>query len=180
MDTPVTNSVSAAEPRTVTYSPNWPNVQPLVQLFFPQFYDTQSPHYVDPTIEGPLSIISDDARPWCLPSGQQDIAQAYFYAYLVSLRNETSSGTSAIPAAGPIISEREGDIQIVYANLALKQGTQTMSQRPPSDPWDVWNRYWMRCAAGAITTRFGDPCRNGYQFTYTVIPLAFNVWYPIW
>jgi hypothetical protein len=165
---------------TVTPPPNWTNVQAVLQLFFPQFFDPQSPQYVDPDTLMQLATLAEEARPWCIPSGQQDLAQAYFTAYLVSLRNETSSGESNIPVAGPILSEKEGDIQVSYANMTQKSGTQTMSKRPPSDPWDVWNRFWMRCAVGAIQTRFGDPCRNGTQFTLEIVPRAMNVWYPIW
>jgi hypothetical protein len=161
-------------------SDNWADVQSILQLFFPQFFDSQSSQYVDPVIMAQLVTISEDARPWCLPESQQDIAQAYFIAYLVSLRKETSSGVMVPQVAGPIVSEREGDIQVAYANLNQKGSQSTQSRRPPSDPWDVWNRYWMRCAAGAITTRFGDPCRNGSAFTLTVLPAAWNVWYPIW
>jgi len=163
------------------YSDHWPQVEPLLQLFFPQFFDTQSPEYVDPDVLAQLSILSDEARPWCIPTGQQDIAQAYFIAYLVTLRNETSTGSGgATPVAGPITSEKEGDIQVTYANMTQKTGMATMSKRPPSDPWDVWNRYWMRCAAGSITTRYGDPCRNGIQFTIAIYPRVMGIWYPIW
>jgi hypothetical protein len=161
-------------------SENWVDVQPILELFFPQFFDPSSSYYVDPAIMEQLAVIADDARPWCIPEGQQDIAQAYFIAYLVSLRKETSSGNITPQVSGPIVSEREGDIQVVYANLTQKSSQATQSRRPPSDPWDVWNRYWMRCAAGAITTRFGDPCRNGVQFTIGVVPIAMGVWYPIW
>ena len=162
-------------------SEHWDDVQPILELFFPQFFDPESPQYVDPAIMEKLALIADDARPWCIPEAQQDIAQAYFIAYLVTLRNETSTGVSKPQVAGPIVSEREGDIAVVYANLSSqKSDTATQSKRPPSDPWDVWNRYWMRCAAGAIMTRFGDPCRDGTQFTINIIPLAMRVWYPIW
>jgi hypothetical protein len=149
------------------YSEHWPEVEPLLQLFFPQFFDPQSPQYVDPDIMAQLSIISDEAR-------------AYFIAYLVSLRHETTSGSAGtIPVAGPIISEKEGDIAVTYADMT-KTGMATMSKRPPSNPWDVWNRYWMRCAAGTITTRYGDPCRNGVQFTLAIWPRVMGIWYPIW
>src|SRR6516165_1380553 len=161
------------------YSDNWANVQPFIQLFFPQFLDPTSPQYVDPKIMAPLWDTSDEARTWCLPSGQQDIAQAYFIAYLVTLRNETTSGIYSPPVAGPVTMEKEGDIQVQYAST-IKTGTQTMSQRPPSDPWDVWNRFWMRCAVGTITTRFGDPVKNGTDFTWVIWQRAMNVWYPLW
>lgn len=162
-------------------SNHWEDVKPFLELFFPQFFDTENPQYVDPDIFAQLSLIAEDARPWCIPEAQQNLAQAYFTAYLVSLRNETQTGTFTPPAAGPVVSEKEGDITVMYANMSMKGGTtETMSKRPPSDPWDVWNRFWMRCSAGAILTRYGDPCRNGVAFTAGIYPRAMDVWYPVW
>jgi hypothetical protein len=148
-------------------------------LFYPQFFDPNSPQYVDSNILIQLATLAEETRPWCLPSGQQDLAQAAFTAYLVSLRNETSSGTTQVPTIGPIQSEKEGDISVTYA-ASTSANVSTMSKRPPSDAWDTWNRLYMRCAAGAIVTRFGDPCKSGIALTNYINPLALNVWYPIW
>jgi hypothetical protein len=159
--------------------PHWSTVQPLLMLFYPQFFDPNNPQYVDPAIMLQLCTLAETTRPWCLSTGEQDLAQAAFTAYLVSLRNETSTGVSQQPVLGPIQSEKEGDISVTYA--AESKGSSTnMSQRPPSDAWDTWNRLYMRCAAGAILTRFGDPCKSGIALTDYITPLAFNVWYPIW
>lgn len=158
----------------------WPAVETLLNLFFPQFYDTESPQYVPPEIMQQFAVLSEGARPWCIPVEQQNFAQANFIAYLVSLRGETSSGQGTVPVAGPVISEREGDVAVTYANLTASSSMDTMSKRPPSDPWDIWNRFWMRCARGTITTRFGDPCKSGGMFTLEVIPIALNVWRRFW
>jgi hypothetical protein len=158
---------------------HWTNVQALLQLFYPQFFDPNNDQYVDPAILLQLATLAEETRPWCLPSGQQDLAQSAFTAYLVSLRNETSSGVTQVPTIGPIQSEKEGDISVTYA--ASTTNTQSgMSQRPPSDAWDTWNRLYMRCAKGSIITRFGDPCKSPIALTDYITPLAFNVWYPIW
>jgi hypothetical protein len=159
--------------------PHWTSVEALLQLFYPQFFDETNEQYVDPAILLQLATLAEETRPWCLPPGQQDLAQAAFTAYLVSLRGETSSGVTNVPTIGPIQSEKEGDIQVTYA--ASTTNTQSgMSQRPPSDAWDTWNRLYMRCAKGSIMTRFGDPCRSARALTDYINPLAFNVWYPIW
>jgi hypothetical protein len=154
-------------------------VEALLQLFYPQFFDETNPQYVDPAILLQLATLAEETRPWCLPSGQQDLAQAAFTAYLVSLRGETSSGTSQQPVLGPIQSEKEGDISVTYA-ASTSATADSMSKRPPSDAWDTWNRLYMRCARGAIVTRFGDPCKSSIALTYQINPLAMNVWYPIW
>jgi hypothetical protein len=154
-------------------------VEPLLLLFYPQFFDRDSPQYVDPAILLQLATLAEETRPWCLPSGQQDLAQAAFTAYLVGLRSETSSGEKTTPTLGPIQTEKEGDISVTYA--AATAGTvSSMSQAPPSDAWDTWNRLYMRCARGGIVTRFGDPCKSAAALTASINPLALNVWYPIW
>lgn len=152
-----------------------------MQLFFPQLFDPQSPSYVDPDILTQLISLAESARPPCLSDAEQDLAQAYFTAYLVTLRNDTSSGTTPVVTSGPVTSEKEGDIQITYADVTSTGSTGTQSKRPPSDPWDVWSRMWMRCARGAILTRFGDPCSiGGVAFTNQMVPLAYSVWRPVW
>jgi hypothetical protein len=154
-------------------------VSAVLQLFFPQFFDSDSPHYVPEEILEQLVLLAETSRPPCLNENEQDFAQAYFTAYLVSLRKDTSSGTVTTPVAGPIVSEKEGDIAITYA--APSSGVKvTQSERPPSDPWDVWKRFWDRCTRGAILTRFGDPVNSAQAFTSHIEPIALNVWRQIW
>lgn len=133
-------------------------VESFLRLFFPQYFDPNSPHYVEPTTLTALALVANDARPWCLSDTEQDLAQALFTAYLISVQQETSSGQTVTPKAGAITSEKEGDITVTYATT--QTGTTTMSKRPATDPWDAWNRLYMRCGRGAILTRFGDPCQQ--------------------
>jgi hypothetical protein len=127
--------------------------------FFPQYFDTESPDYVPPEMMDALLALSDEARPWCLSESRQNFAQAMFLAYLISVQKETSSGQEITVKAGPVTQEKEGDISVTYA-ASPSTGTGQMSKRPSSDPWDAWNRLWTACSRGAITTRFGDPCRS--------------------
>ena len=163
---------------TIETSPHYDNVVKILQLFFPQFFDPDSPGFVEPDILTQLIAIAEEARPWCLPESQQDFAQAMYTAYLVSARNETSSGGSTIPVAGPITSEKEGDIAVTYATS--QAGVTNMSKRPATDPWDAWNRMWTRCSRGAILTRYGDPAKNGTILNAMLWQRAYNVWFPIW
>ena len=156
-------------------NPNWGAVEQIIKLFYPQYFDPADPAYVDPDILAQLDIIAMEARPWCVPENAQNLAEAMYLAYLISLRSESSSGQVAMPVAGPIVSEKEGDIQISYA-APSSSSQSNMSQRPSSDPWDAWNKLWMRCASGAILTRYGDPCRNGLSFTAMAYPRAMGVW----
>lgn len=146
----------------VELPPHYAYVVAILQVFFPQYFDPENPAYVDPDIMIQLVTLAEEARPWCLSQERQNFAQAMFTAHLVSVRNETASGKSFIPVSGAIVSEKEGDIAVTYANSASGSNV-SISQRPASDPWDAWNKLWQRCARGAITTRFGDPARYHAQ-----------------
>jgi hypothetical protein len=165
-------------PSVENLPPHYDAVVGILQLFFPQFFDPNSPDFVPPIVLTELIRIAEEARPWCLTEERQNFAQAMYTAYLVSVRNETSSGRPITPIAGPITSEKEGDIAVTYATS--QSGTTSMSQRPASDPWDAWNRMWERCGRGAILTRYGDPVKSGTALTYILVTRAYNVWFPIW
>ena len=142
---------------STTIPPIDEGVEAYLKLFYPQYFDPESPSYVDPDTMAALSAVAADSRPWCLSEAQQDLAQALFTAYLISLQKQSSSGQQSSTYAGPITSEKEGDIAITYGSSS--GSTSGKSDRPSNDPWDAWNRLYMRCARGSITTRFGDPCR---------------------
>jgi hypothetical protein len=137
----------------------WDEVKQILSVFFPQYFNPDSPSYIDPKLLDKLLYISQQARPWCLPEDRANLAQAMFTAYLISVQQETSSGQQIIPTAGPITSEKEGDIAVTYAESS-GQLASGMSGRPSSDPWDAWNKLWQVCARGAITSRYGDPCQS--------------------
>ena len=147
-------------------------------VFFPQYFDPDSPQFVEPDIMTQLVALAEEARPWCLSEDRQNFAQAMYTAYLVTVRNETSSGVAITPVAGPVTSEKEGDIQVNYATS--QSGTTTMSKRPASDPWDAWNRLWERCSRGTIMTRYGDPVKSSAGVSLALWQRAYNVWFPIW
>lgn len=136
----------------------WDEVEALLKLFFPQYFDPEDPAYIPPEMLDMLLELSEAARPWCLPTNRANLAQAFFVAYLISVQKETSSGRQVITVSGPITSEKEGDITINYATVSTGDSS-SKSKRPSSDPWDAWNRLYSLCAKGAITTRFGDPCQ---------------------
>ena len=148
----------------------WTDVKAILQLFFPNYFDPDSPQYVDPILLDQLMFISESSRPWCLSEGRQNFAQAMFVAYLVSVQKELSTGISSTVYAGPVTSEKEGDIQVSYGFVPVTAGGNPgASRRPSSNPWDAWNRLWMICSKGAITTRFGDPCRPASEIKTTAL-----------
>lgn len=146
---------------SATIPPIDDGVEALLRLFYPQYFDPSSPSYIDPDTMAALAYIASESRPWCLSDKEQDLAQAFFTAYLITLQKESSSGRQTNVYAGPITSEKEGDIAITYATS--QSGTTNMSKRPANDPWDAWNRLYQRCGIGSILTRFGSPCHPTSQ-----------------
>lgn len=130
-------------------------VEAYLKLFYPQYFDVDSPDYVDPDTMAALADIASDSRPWCLSEKQQDMAQALFTAYLISLQSQSSSGQQSTTYSGPITSEKEGDITVTYGTSS--GAASSKSNRPSNDPWDAWNRLYSMCGYGAIITRFGEP-----------------------
>ena len=131
---------------------------PLVwlRLFFPGYFDPNSPNYIDPqsVILGML-IASEPMRPPCLSEKMQNIAQAYYTAFLLQdwLKNSDSGG-SGTTNSGIVTQESEGDISVSYAEPA---GYTDAESGPPNSAWDKWNKLWQLCAKGAILTKYGDP-----------------------
>lgn len=167
---------------STTENPNWTEVSALLEIFYPQYFDTDSPYYVDPAILTQLNALAVETRPWCLSNAEQNLAEAWFTAYLISLRQETSSSQSGTKPAGPVLSEKEGDISVTYADLTKGGDTSTLSKRPPSDPYDGWAALWARCGRAAIITRFGDPVRQSQSMRSAttvknaITPTAIGVW----
>lgn len=133
----------------------WEEVVRYLKIFWPQYLDPESPQYVDEETLEFIFEIAHDSVPWCLRQAMKNYACALYVAYLIRVREETSSGQASVNVAGPVTSEKEGDITVTYADLT-KTGI-AMTERPPSDPWDAWKRLWDRCTRGSIITRFGDP-----------------------
>jgi hypothetical protein len=169
----------------IVMPPYYDDVLALLQLFYPQYFDPDSPDYIDTDILDQLFLLSVEARPWCLGIPQQNLAQAMFMAYLISLRSSTSSGQAPVAVAGPIVSEKEGDISVTYADLSQSSGSDS-SNKPPGDPWDQWNRLYKICGRGAILTRYGDPCPSSIQtkgsdvLSLTLARYARGVWRPVY
>lgn len=125
-----------------------------LEVFFPQYFDRDGEEYVPPDILEILIDVSEGSRPSCLPEKTQNLAQAFFTAYLINVRN---SGFSAVPIRrGDVASEREGDVAISYQKIESREQT----SGPPLTPWDQWYALWKRCNRAAIITRYGDPWQN--------------------
>ncbi len=131
-----------------------------LRLLYPGFFDPSSPNYIDPqsTIIVMLAI-AEEFRPPCLSEKMQNIAQAYYAAYLLQdwLNNSAPGGGNTVTNSGIVLSEKEGDISVTYADPnASSNGGSTM---PPKGPYEKWSKLNDMCKRGAITTKYGDPVR---------------------
>jgi hypothetical protein len=130
-------------------------------VFYPGFFDPSSPDYIDPqTIILVMLDLAQEFRPPCLSEKMQNIAQAYYAAYLLQDWLNTSApdgGTDNTTNSGIVLSEKEGDISVTYAdpNSATSGGPAT----PPKGPYEKWSKLNDMCKRGAITTKYGDPVR---------------------
>ena len=129
-----------------------------LKLFFPKYF---SPDPVDPDIVDAMLDVARMARPACLSFRLQNIAQAYYAAYLIEeqLRNTSpeDGGTGGAIHSGIIASESEGDISVSYDNSSLNATSSgDASSSAPSSAWDKWKRLSDLCRYGAITTRWGQ------------------------
>lgn len=150
--------------------PPYDDIEPIdifalafLRIFYPGFFDPRGDYYVDP-IQVIVSLaLAREFRPECLTEKLQALAQAHYAAYLLQeyLQNEASGGIGGGGGAtnsGIILSEKEGDIAVTYADPRQTQtGSGVQDDKPPSTAWGKWNKLAQLCRYGAITTRAGRP-----------------------
>lgn len=95
--------------------------------------------------------LAADYRPECLPLARQDEAQALYAAYLLEDITARSSGGSTAGYAGPIVREKEGQLERQYADTTGNAGFVSHD----NSFYGRWKALNDICAVGAIVTRFG-------------------------
>jgi hypothetical protein len=130
-----------------------------LQLFYPKYF---SPDPIDPDIVDAMLDVARMARPQCLSFRLQNVAQAFYAAYLLEEQIKNTSpedgGTGDTITSGIILSESEGDVSVTYADPRSSSSTTTgeTSAQAPKGAWDKWYNLSKLCKYGAITTRFGQ------------------------
>jgi hypothetical protein len=110
-------------------------------------------------------------RPACLPTDQQNQAQAHYAAYVIDYRaraaaaaGTTTLGTAVV--AGPIVEKQEGDVRVKYATTGGSgvSSAQTQAQLTgPGTPSAAWKAMWDICVPPVLE---GDrPVRRGAIMT---------------
>lgn len=111
------------------------------------------PAYASASPEAVLTaeLISADYIPHCLTPVKQIEAQALYMAYLLEDVAARESGGNVSGVAGPLIHEKEGQLERRYAD-ATKNVNATFRDNSYYGRWKELNDL---CAFGAIVTRFG-------------------------
>jgi hypothetical protein len=132
-----------------------PTVLAFLEFVAPTLYNGGQP--VPPLTETDIDNAAYLAASWnpeCLQPQQQAEAQALYMAHVLQLRLNVINGAGAGGAnPGTLSSEKEGDLQRVYA---LSQSAQ--SGAGGTGFYDRWNALWMLCRPskrGAILTGTG-------------------------
>lgn len=115
-----------------------------LQFLFPAF-ETLEEEAVATALE-----IAADYIPACLTESKQNEAQALYAAYLLEQRVNREAGASTSLPAGPLIQEKEGQLERRYADTTML-GTGYVDTSFYGR-WKVLNDV---CTFGAIVTRFG-------------------------
>lgn len=93
--------------------------------------------------------VAEAYRPGCLPTDRQDLAQAYYAAFLLMGRTASAQTVAGQPSRPSLIlEEKEGDNSVKYADPGVAGGYPTA--------YEAWKRLSDICSRGAITTRFGS------------------------
>ena len=89
-------------------------------------------------------------RAECLPLEKQNESQALYAAYLLELKAKRDSGADLSVPAGPLIQEKEGQLERRYSEAnGLLNGYADHSY------YGRWKALSDLCLFGAIVTRFG-------------------------
>lgn len=107
------------------------------------FLQVIAPHYVrdvEPERLNRILALAEEYRPECLPDDKQDLAVAYYAAYLVAQANEAETNPYGVT------SEREGDISRTYA-VGLANSSKFLAK------WQELNDICVRIN-GSITVGF--------------------------
>jgi hypothetical protein len=129
-----------------------------LRVFYPGFFDPNSPNYCTPLQIAIALDTAEEFRPPCLRKTLGDIAQAHYAAYLLEefIAGQATGGVGggASRIRGPVLSEKEGDISITYADPRI--AGQAEDDLAPTSGWEKWSRLNDLCKYGAITSRFGQ------------------------
>lgn len=109
--------------------------------------DFLAPGFADLPVEDKEAALAIAAafRPACLSESQQDLAQVYYAAYLLYIKEASMGGVSS-PIPFGVTQEKEGDLSRSYGNNAGSGGVVA----DPYGYYDAWKRAMDVCGTGAI------------------------------
>jgi hypothetical protein len=94
--------------------------------------------------------MAEDYIAACLSEAKQLESQALYAAYLLESKDKRENGDPLTTPAGPLIQEKEGQLERRYADPGL-DGNNYVDH----SYYGRWKALYDSCAFGAIVTRFG-------------------------
>lgn len=95
-------------------------------------------------------LVAKDYNAECLPLNKQVESQALYAAYLLEGKVKRDSGEFTPIPAGPLIQEKEGQLERRYSDAGLN-GENFVDH----SYYGRWKALYDACSFGAIVTRFG-------------------------
>ena len=140
----------------------------VLALLYPYLSNAEDPRFVTEEKCQEALALAVDFRPYCLPSGAKDIAQAHYAAHLLFLASaaasSSSSSTGALPG-GEIVEWQEGEVRVKYAPPTAAKTT-TSTSAAQTSPYAAWKAMADMCpapvAANTGGTGAGPAPRRGF------------------
>ena len=119
-------------------------VEEYLAFFYPAYSET------DPEDVAIAVLMAADYNAACLPLNKQAESQALYAAYLLEAKAKRDSGDSLPAPAGPLIQEKEGQLERRYSEMGINP-----ENFIDHSYYGRWKALYDSCAFGAIVTRFG-------------------------
>lgn len=135
----------------------------VLALLYPYLSNADDPRFVAEEQRLGALALAVDFRPYCLPAGAKDIAQAHYAAHLLFLSFASASGSSSSTGAlpgGEILEWAEGDVRIKYAPATAAKTTSSTSASQVS-PYAAWKAMADMCPAPVASNPGGTGTGSG-------------------
>lgn len=113
----------------------------ILALLYPWYLDPSDPRHVPEPDRARVIALAAVQRPLCLTLPQQDLAQAFYAAHLLSglqpAAQAAADGGPVAQTSGVLVREREGDVERQYA-LPSQVGGQLVSTASGQSPYAAW------------------------------------------
>lgn len=108
-----------------------------IEALYPGFFDVNGEGYIQPIMMETFLEIAASYRPKCLSEERQNLAQAYYAAYLAEGFLSRSATGKVVQIIGALAAEREGNVEKRYTNTATAIKANTNDA--PNSAYELWS-----------------------------------------